>query len=333
MELTHKTHTPKYPELGTEPLPIRPCIDPEEFKAEREAVFRRSWLNVGRVELIPEAGDYFVRDIEVCYTSVLVVRGHDNVIRAFHNMCSHRANQVVWQKRGKCRGAFVCPFHGWAFDTRGKLINMTDKENFFTGPDANLDMTEIQADVWNGFIFIRLKPMDEQSLEDYLEPVSTSLKDYPFAELTRREWYSVDEKVNWKVLLDAQLEGWHVPFLHRNSLARSTSAAGMLLRHSILEALGPHGLVGTEPPPMFNPTPTGQVSLKYGIGAYDAFAFTEPRRTDAKKYHLRGAMNLYFIFPNVIMGLMRDSYWMYNVWPLAVDRTIWEIGVNTVPAA
>ena len=73
------------------------------------------------------------------------------------------------------------------------------------------------------------------------------------------------------------------------------------------------------------------MSLKYGIGAFDAFAFTEPRRTNAKKYHLKGAMNLYFIFPNVIMGLMRDSYWMYNVWPLAVDRTVWEIGVNTVP--
>ena len=331
MELTHKTRTARYPELGTDPLPIRPCIDPDVFKAEREAVFRRSWLNVGRVELVPEAGDYFVRDIEVCYTSVLVVRGRDNVIRAFHNMCSHRANQVVWKNRGKCRGAFVCPFHGWAFDTRGKLVNMTDRENFFTGPDANLDMTEVQADVWNGFIFIRLKPQDDQSLEDYLEPVSSSLKDYPFAELTRREWYSVDEKVNWKVLLDAQLEGWHVPFLHRDSLARSTSAAGMLLRHSVLEALGPHGLLGTEPPPVFNPTPVGEASLKYGIGAYDAFAFIEPRRTDAQKYHLRGAMNLYFIFPNVIMGLMRDCYWMYNVWPLAVDRTVWEIGVNTVP--
>ena len=63
----------------------------------------------------------------------------------------------------------------------------------------------------------------------------------------------------------------------------------------------------------------------------NGFAFTEPRRTDAKKYPLKGAMNLYFIFPNAIMGLMRDSYWMYNVWPLAVDRTIWEIGMNTVP--
>ena len=89
---------------------------------------------------------------------------------------------------------------------------------------------------------------------------------------------------------------------------------GMLLRHSVLEALGPHGLLGTDPPPVFNPTPVGEVSLKYGIGAYDAFAFTEARRTDTEKYHLRGAMNLYFIFPNVIMGLMRDCYWMYNVW-------------------
>ena len=199
MELTHKTHTTRFPELGTEPLPIKPCVDPDVFNAEREAVFRRSWLNVGRVELIPEPGEYFVRDIEVCYTSVLVVRGHDNVIRAFHNMCSHRANQVVWQKRGKCRASFVCPFHGWAFNTRGKLVNMTDKENFFTDADTNLDLTEIQTDVWNGFIFIRIKPQDDQSLQEYLEPVATSLKDYPFAELTRREWYSVDEK--------SQLEG------------------------------------------------------------------------------------------------------------------------------
>ncbi len=332
MALSYKTHTTRFPELGTAPIPIKPCIDPAVFDAEREAVFRRCWLNVGRVELIPEPGEYFVRDIEMCHTSVLVVRGRDNVIRAFHNMCSHRANQVVWQRRGKCRVSFVCPFHGWAFDTRGKLISMTDERNFFNLDKQDLGLTEIQTDVWKGFIFIRINPQDDQSLEDYLGPVATTLKDYPFDELSKREWYEVDEKANWKVLLDAQLEGWHVPFLHKDSLAKSTAATGMLLRHSILEALGPHGLLGTEPPPVFNPTPLGKVSLKYGIGAYDAFAFKEPRWTDAKKYNLKGAMNLYFIFPNVIMGLMRDSYWMYNVWPVAVDRTIWEIGINTVPA-
>ena len=114
---------------------------------------------MGRVELIPEAGDYFVREIEVCYTSVLVVRGHDNVIRAFHNMCSHRPTR--WSGKSAASAGVPSSVRSTAglFDTRGKLINMTDKENFFTGPDANLDMTEIQADVWNGFIFIRLKPM------------------------------------------------------------------------------------------------------------------------------------------------------------------------------
>ena len=331
MALSHKTHTERYPELGTAPVPIRSCVDPEAFEAEREAVFRRQWLNVGRVELIPEPGDFFVKDIEVCHASVLTTRGPDNVIRSFHNMCSHRANQVVWQKRGKRRNRFVCPFHGWAFDAKGKLVNMTDESNFFNVDKAKLGLTEIQTATWKGFIFIRLDPQDDQSLQAYLSPVAKALKDYPFAELTRREWYAVEEKVNWKVLLDAQLEGWHVPFLHKNSLARSTSAAGMLLRHSILEVLGPHALLGTEPPPVFNPTPVGQASLKHGIGAYDAFAFTEPRRTEAREYHLQGAMNLYFIFPNVILGLMRDCYWMYNVWPLAADRALWEIGVNTAP--
>ena len=268
----------------------------------------------------------------MCRSSVLVMRGRDNVIRSFHNMCSHRGNQVAWQRRGKCRVSIVCPFHGFAYDTEGKLINMTDEENFFGIDKAELGLTEIQTDVWKGFIFVRIDPQDDQTLEEYLGPVATALKDYPFEELTKREWYDVDEKANWKVLLDAQVEGWHVPFLHKNSLAKSIAAVGVLFRHSVLEALGPHGLLGSPPPPVFKPTPVGEVSLKYGIGAYDAFAFTEARWTDTKKYNLKGAMNMYFIFPNVIMGLMHDSYWMYNVWPIAVDRTIWEIGINTLPA-
>lgn len=330
MELTYKTHTKRHPHLGTAPIPIEPCIDPAIFEAEREAVFSNSWVNVGRIEKIPEPGDYFVRELAVCRTSVLVVHGKDGVIRAFHNMCPHRGNQVAWEPRGKCRGAFVCRFHGWSFDTQGKLVHMSDEENFFV-EKSELGLTEIHSDIWKGFIFVHVNPEPEQTLLDFLGHVAVALDNYPFEQLTKREWYDVDETVNWKVLLDAQLEGWHVPFLHKDSLAKSTSAQGMLLRHCVVDAFGPHGIVGTEPPPVFEPTPVGVKSLKHGIGAYDAFAFSEPRHTDKSRYNLQGAMNLYFIFPNVIMGLMHDCYWMYNVWPLAVDRTVWEIAVNTLP--
>ncbi len=331
MELTHKTRTPRHPHLGTAPIPIEPCIDPAVFEAEREAVFRNSWINVGRIEKIPEPGDYFVRELDVCRTSVLVVRGKDSVVRAFHNMCSHRGNQVAWEARGNCRGAFVCRFHGWSYDTQGKLVHMSDEENFFDVHKAEQGLSEINSDIWNGFIFVHINPEPEQSLRAFLGVVAEALEDYPFEQMTKREWYDVDEKVNWKVLLDAQLEGWHVPFLHKDSLAKSTAAQGMLLRHSMLDAFGPHGVVGTNPPPSFTPTAVGEHSLKYGIGVYDAFAFDQPRHSEKGRYNLQGAMNLYFIFPNVIMGLMHDCYWMYNIWPLAVDRTVWEIAVNAIP--
>ena len=65
--------TERYPELGTGPLPVAPYISPDYFALERERIFRKVWLNVGRVEQIPNVGDYFVKDLSVCKTSVLVV--------------------------------------------------------------------------------------------------------------------------------------------------------------------------------------------------------------------------------------------------------------------
>ncbi len=86
----------RYPELGTGPVSIEPYISREYFERERELIFRKVWLNVGRVEQIPTPGDYFVKDLAVCNTSIVIVRGDDGKVNAFHNMCSHRGNPVVW---------------------------------------------------------------------------------------------------------------------------------------------------------------------------------------------------------------------------------------------
>src|SRR5215467_9850127 len=90
----------RYPELGTKPIPIEPYISREYFEKERERIFSKVWLNIGRVEQIPHPGDYFVKDLAVCHTSILVVRSKDGAVRAFHNMCSHRGNQLVWDTTG-----------------------------------------------------------------------------------------------------------------------------------------------------------------------------------------------------------------------------------------
>ena len=117
-----------YPYLGKAPVQAEVFTSEEQFALERERIFKKVWLNVGRVEQLPNAGDYFVKDVAVCQTSILVVRGKDGQVRAFHNMCSHRGNKIAWDQHGTCQ-LFTCKFHGWAYALDGALKFAPDEEN------------------------------------------------------------------------------------------------------------------------------------------------------------------------------------------------------------
>src|SRR6185369_333346 len=88
--------TEHYPELGTGPISFGDSTSPEFYELERQAIFRRAWLNVGRVEDVPRRGSYFTKELEVAGTSIIVVRDGDDEVRAFHNLCRHRGNKLVW---------------------------------------------------------------------------------------------------------------------------------------------------------------------------------------------------------------------------------------------
>src|SRR5437764_13901091 len=88
--------TAAYPELGTAPISYEDSSSAEFYELEREAIVRRTWLNIGRVEQVPKNGSYFTKELAVCNTSIIVVRGQDDTIRAFHNICRHRGNKLVW---------------------------------------------------------------------------------------------------------------------------------------------------------------------------------------------------------------------------------------------
>src|SRR5262245_35046847 len=90
------TWTEHHPELGTGLVSYADSISPEFYEWERAAIFRRAWLHVGRVEQLPRAGSYFTKELAVANTSVIVVRGADAEVRAFHNVCRHRGNKLVW---------------------------------------------------------------------------------------------------------------------------------------------------------------------------------------------------------------------------------------------
>jgi phenylpropionate dioxygenase-like ring-hydroxylating dioxygenase large terminal subunit len=158
----------KYPELGTGSLPIDPYVESEYLDFEREHIFRTAWLNVGRIDDVPQSGSYFVREIELLNASVLVTHASDGVIRAFHNVCSHRQNKLVWKSRGTCRGYLSCQFHGWTYDLEGKLRGVLDEENFHALDKDRLGLTPLATGVWEGFIFVNFQAEPDETLEEYL---------------------------------------------------------------------------------------------------------------------------------------------------------------------
>ena len=124
------------PELGTGPVSYEDSISPEHYDLERKAIFARTWLNVGRVEQLPRPGSYFTKELDAAGTSVVVVRGKDDEIRGFHNICRHRGNKLVWndypgeETSGTCR-QFTCKYHGWRYDLDGQLTFVQQESEFF----------------------------------------------------------------------------------------------------------------------------------------------------------------------------------------------------------
>ena len=309
----------KYPCLGTDPLPTEPYVSEEHFALERDRVFRRCWLNVGRVEDIPEPGDYFVRDIVICNASILVIRGADGIVRGFHNVCSHRSNRLVSDERGTCRRALHCRFHNWAYDDKGTLIHVPDEENFHDFDKRDHGLKPVNTDVWDGFIFIHLGSDPSATLREYLGGVTDRLAGCPFHELKLFQRYRVEEQANWKIVLDAQNELYHLPHQHRWTLGTAFAKNRVSnSRFKDFTLYGHHNSWSGEYGRSQKLTPLKTILF---LIHDDTPEFPIAQRT--------GDMEHFNLFPNTVLTLYRvgrsSSCITYNLWPIAVDRTMWEI--------
>ncbi len=205
--------------LGRDPISIEPYCSPDYFEAERERVFRNSWLLVGRVDDVPEPGNFFNRDMPILNASALVVRGDDGVIRAFHNSCQHRGNKVTSLKQGQT-SAFACGFHGWTYDLTGQLVYVPDEENFFNFCRDRHVLKPLGCDVWNGFIFIHANPQPDQSLESFIGAEMTQqVAGFPFDGMELAAIYDFDLASNWKFVAEAFQEAYHVVQTHFDTVA------------------------------------------------------------------------------------------------------------------
>jgi phenylpropionate dioxygenase-like ring-hydroxylating dioxygenase large terminal subunit len=309
----------KYPELGSDPVPVEPYISERYFELERDRIFRKVWLNIGSIDDCPNPGDYFVREIEMLGVSVLVMHDSDGEIQAFHNVCSHRGNKLVWSQYGSTKAYLGCCFHGWTYDLKGCLRGVMDEGNFAPLPKEELGLTPIRTQVWKKFIFINLDAEGTETLEEYLGPAVEALEPFPLEQMALRWRYDVPERANWKVALESQDEIYHLPVLgpvHDSAARLYTTTEEGFTRLSLFERLGRHTLWSTDRNPEYE-----------SIGV-EKLLFEKAPPPEVELPTRGEIFDFYVIFPNFVMGMLAGSLFTYNFWPLAVDRSVWEIRLH-----
>jgi phenylpropionate dioxygenase-like ring-hydroxylating dioxygenase large terminal subunit len=324
--------------LPTGPVPVEPYRSPEYFELEREKVFKRAWLYAGRVEMVPEPTSFFVKDIEVIKASVLITRGKDGVIRAFHNVCSHRGNLVENRVCGKAE-RFVCRYHNWAYGCdKGELLGIPDQKHFFDVDKRQLGLTPIHCEVWEGFIFINVQKQPEVSLQEFLGPFGRTYAGVPYFNLDQTIVIQADFKANWKLIADAFAEPYHVPSLHPATLApgfahpeQNRYARPLSARvHGIHRHFSAYGNPDYVPPEkskverLVYIQETGGVlggdaaEAAKGIATHPAVNPTKDRSWSA---------DVTWIFPNFNIDYSTGGFWTHEFWPVAYNRTHWTLRV------
>ena len=180
------------------------------FDQEIEAVFKKEWLWVARSNELSKPGSFITTDI-IGYP-IIVLRDHSNNLRAFHNVCRHRAAKVVSSKSGVCKH-MICPYHGWKYDLNGQLM---DTPKFFANEDfdeSRHSLFDILIEERFGLIFVNFN-MKSQSLKKWLGGFDDVIKKHFQENLVHHNELRFDVHANWKTYVDNYQEGYHIPIVH-----------------------------------------------------------------------------------------------------------------------
>jgi len=283
-------------EAQTNTLNPRVYYDEGRFEAEHEQLFRRLPLCLGHVDQLAEPGA--VLAVDLCGTPLLIACDADRVLRVFLNVCRHRGARLIAQQREVCRRrTFICPYHAWTYRLDGTLAALPCAEAF---PDLDrnlLGLRELPSTVRHGLIWAKLDPASDGSLDiaRYLGELDRDLDAIGLAHHRFYRQHAVRRAANWKLIVDAFLEVYHVRRLHSATLGRffadAVSVSDAVGRHlRFLAARDTTLEIRTLPPEVWSPQ--------------------------------RHATLVHFVFPNSIFVYHPDYISHLGMYPDAADQTL-----------
>lgn len=284
---------------GATTLPASWYTSDEVFARERERIFGREWLCVGRVEQIENPGDFFLA--EPADENLIVTRDTGGAIHAFHNVCRHRGTRVCEQSSGHFQGSIQCPYHAWTYGLDGELKvarNMAEVPNF---DRSRYPLKEVPTATWEGFIFANLSEMPTP-FEEAFAPLLGRFAKWDLATLRAARSTTYQLNCNWKLIFLNYSECYHCPLVHPQLDKLSPSDSG---RNDLAEGpfLGGYSELRT---PGTSLTMSGH-SSRSPIGTVDGEELNH--------------VYYYTLFPSMALSLHPDYAMVHYFKPLAPDRT------------
>ena len=193
-------------------LPGWVYTDPEFHAVEIDRVLRPSWQIVCHLSDVANTGDFHT--IDLLGESVVVVRGDDDEVRAFANVCRHRAMRLVDGPRG-CAKKIVCPYHAWTYDLDGRLSGVPMRRDYPALNPADNGLAPVDVEVWRGFVFVRLEDRGGPSVAAMMAPYDAEIAPYGLEDVRTISPVRARERaVNWKQVGDNYSDNLHIPVAH-----------------------------------------------------------------------------------------------------------------------
>jgi phenylpropionate dioxygenase-like ring-hydroxylating dioxygenase large terminal subunit len=299
---TEKARTAPPVEAVVVPLiPTGRYTDPAFYELEKERLFARTWLFVGHESEWAESGSY--RQMTRSGAPIVVVRGEDDLLRAFYNSCRHRGAPVTRDECGTAR-RLTCQYHSWSYGLDGGLRAVPDSRSFAELDKDALALVPVRCEVWDGWVFIN-EDLDAQPLVEFLGPLAEQM-----SEINGRAMRAVGTQVhhlecNWKLMVDAFLEVYHVRTVHPDN------AALLYNDQSVTVSMLPngHSRLSVEKHDMFRDMPL----------------VSEENDNPAVPLLWRQTSTSYGIFPNLVVPMDTGAFTFLCMWPTSDTTTDLEL--------
>ncbi|MEM9015328.1 MAG: aromatic ring-hydroxylating dioxygenase subunit alpha, partial [Pseudomonadota bacterium] len=272
--------------------PVDYYLDKELFERERREVFDQYPVMLAPVSALVRPGDFLTHDD--LGKPLVVVRGHDDRIRVFLNVCRHRGMRLAIDETGR-KPAFVCSYHHWTYDLDGTLKNVPLREVFDEEDLTCRNLVEVESAVRHGFVWVRLEGDGPIDLDAHLGSLNEDFSAFALHEQFFYKRARSVKKTNWKLIVEAFQDGYHVTRLHNKSVGpmfMDSRAAmdrdGLNLRAAVARATFPE-------------------TLDRSAGAFDERQFVS---------------FAYYVFPNTILVFHPDYVSQLSLYPTSVDETV-----------